>query len=80
MVSGSGVWVPLCVSWGVSNCLDFLMAPLCELLLSGNPDSVKRPQVRPSHPTDGVREFHVLFLSLVSLENVFAYDRISYGW
>ena len=33
--SGIGVWMPLCMSCGVSYLLGFLMAPLCGLLFSG---------------------------------------------
>ena len=39
----------------------------------------EHPHVRPSHPTDGVMEFHVFFLFLVRSENVFASNRLSYG-
>ena len=35
-----GVWIPLWMSWGVSHLLDFLMAPLSGILLSGHTDSV----------------------------------------
>ena len=36
---GLGAWMKLWLRWGDSNWLSFLMTPLCEIFLSGNPDS-----------------------------------------
>ena len=37
----------------------------------------ERTWVIPSHPTDGVTAFHMLFLALFHSENVIVYDRLS---